>query len=122
MLIRLFLEPGDPILCEEYTYPHVPESLVIPPGYKSIRVEIDEHGIIPEKLRETLESFDQTGDQLPRVLYTIPTGQNPTGANSPPFITHIIRTACKECLLFMCVSRTCDRINPCSIIASIAML
>lgn len=79
MLMRLFMEPGDPILCEEYTYPHVPESLVIPPGYKSVRVEIDEHGIIPGKLRQTLQDLDRSGDALPRVLYTIPIGQNPTG-------------------------------------------
>lgn len=80
MLFRLFMEPGDGILCEEYTYPHVPESLVLPAGYHSLRVEIDKHGIIPERLLATLEGLERAGKQMPKLLYTIPTGQNPTGS------------------------------------------
>lgn len=79
MLMRIFLEPGDAMLCEEYTYPHVPESLVLPAGFKSVRCEMDERGVIPERLLATLEAMEARGERTPRLLYTIPTGQNPTG-------------------------------------------
>ena len=79
MLMRLFMDVGDPILCEEYTYPHVPESLVIPMGFVSVGIRIDEHGIIPGHLLETLEKMQASGAKMPKLLYTIPIGQNPTG-------------------------------------------
>ena len=78
ILLRLFMNPGDAILCEEYTYPHVPESLVLPVGYKSIGMEVDACGIIPELLLATLEHMQAAGEPIPRLLYTIPVGQNPT--------------------------------------------
>ena len=73
------MEPGDSILCEEYTYPHVPESLVLPVGSRSEGMAIDEHGIIPENLRQQLADLKASGCKMPRLLYTIPVGQNPTG-------------------------------------------
>ena len=79
MLMRLFMDVGDPILCDEYTYPHVPESLVIPMGFVSVGIRIDEHGIIPGHLLETLERMQASGAKMPKLLYTIPIGQNPTG-------------------------------------------
>ena len=38
-----------------------------------VPVESDEHGIIPEKLEEAMRQYH------PKLLYTIPTLQNPTG-------------------------------------------
>ena len=73
------MDPGDAMLCEEYTYPHVPESLVIPVGYRSIGIRMDAHGILPEHLYETLAQIKETGGKMPRLLYTVPVGQNPTG-------------------------------------------
>jgi DNA-binding transcriptional MocR family regulator len=86
--MRIFMEPGDSILCEEYTYPHVPESLIIPMGYKSVGIKIDERGIIPDRLLETLEKLHGSGNKMPKLLYTIPTGQNPTG--TPPSLPLLI--------------------------------
>jgi aromatic amino acid aminotransferase I len=46
---------------------------------------MDEHGLIPSALRAILDSTPPspvTG-RKPRVLYTIPSGQNPTGAIMP---------------------------------------
>jgi len=80
--MRLFMDKGDSILCEEYTYPHVPESLVIPMGFKSVGIKIDERGVIPGHLLETLEKMQAAGTKMPRLLYTIPIGQNPTGGTS----------------------------------------
>lgn len=94
ILMRLFMEPGDSILCEEYTYPHVPESLVSPVGYHSIAVRIDEDGVIPQLLRETLEGMQSRGEKLPRLLYTVPVGQNPTGGLAALHCTVINCTVC----------------------------
>ncbi len=47
-------------------------------------VDTDVDGMLPQSLRETLESTHRaalaTNTRPPRVLYTVPTGQNPTGA------------------------------------------
>ncbi|GMF64332.1 unnamed protein product [[Candida] boidinii] len=40
---------------------------------------MDDQGIIPEKLEEILNNFKVK----PKFLYTVPTGQNPTGSNLP---------------------------------------
>jgi len=49
-------------------------------------VETDVDGMLPQSLRETLESTHRaalaTNTRPPRVLYTVPTGQNPTGAGA----------------------------------------
>ena len=51
--------------------------------YKAVPLETDRDGILPESLRETLQSTHRaalaTNTRPPRVLYTVPTGQNPTG-------------------------------------------
>lgn len=77
--MRLFMDPGDAMLCEEYTYPHVPESLVWTVDYRSIGVPVDEHGIIPEQLHTILQGLQSAGHKVPKLLYTVPVGQNPTG-------------------------------------------
>ncbi len=46
-------------------------------------LDTDRDGILPQSLRETLESTHRaaqaTNMRPPRILYTVPTGQNPTG-------------------------------------------
>lgn len=51
---------------------------VIHPRY---RIKVDGEGLIPEDLNKVLEEWDEEkrGFRRPRVLYTVPTGQNPTG-------------------------------------------
>lgn len=82
MVMRLLMDKGDAILCEEYTYPHVAESFVQPQGYTAVPLSMDSFGIVPSLLRQTMESFRAAGKPLPRLLYTVPVGQNPTG--QPP--------------------------------------
>ena len=94
ILMRLFMNPGDAILCEEYTYPHVPESLVLPVGNRSIGMEVDEFGIIPELLLATLERMQAAGEPIPRLLYTIPVGQNPT-SESAAALCSLSRSRCR---------------------------
>jgi DNA-binding transcriptional MocR family regulator len=43
-------------------------------------VDTDGEGIIPAKLEAVLQEW--TSSDKPRVLYTIPTGQNPSGATA----------------------------------------
>lgn len=80
MIMSLLMDKGDTILCESYTYPHMIESLVIPRGFKVQGIETDGEGIIPGALSKALEQHTAQGGKPPRLLYTVPVGQNPTGA------------------------------------------
>ena len=80
------MDKGDGILCEEYTYPHVAESMVQPQGYCAVPLTMDSSGIVPALFRETMESLRAAGKPLPRLLYTVPVGQNPTGVSSHPLL------------------------------------
>lgn len=75
---RLFVDPGDLVLVEEHCYAGALSRLKRL-GAKIIGIPLDEEGIVPEKLKETLAELKQTG-RLPKFLYTIPTIQNPTAA------------------------------------------
>ncbi|GAA5850864.1 hypothetical protein JCM9279_006221 [Rhodotorula babjevae] len=50
-----------------------------------IELPVDNEGLVPAKLEETLDNFATLypGKRFPRLLYTIPTGSNPTGATAP---------------------------------------
>lgn len=79
--LRLFTERGDYIMMEEYTFASAAET-AFPLGLKALAVPIDDEGIVPEGMDELLSNWDAQarGARKPFVLYTIPTGQNPTGA------------------------------------------
>ncbi|KAF7715387.1 Uncharacterized protein PECH_002812 [Penicillium ucsense] len=79
--LRVLTERGDYILMEEYTFSSAAET-AFPLGVKTIGVPIDAQGLIPEAMDEILSNWDEKarGARKPHVLYTIPTGQNPTGA------------------------------------------
>eukprot|EP01117_Protostelium_nocturnum_P003432 TRINITY_DN1445_c0_g1_i1.p1 TRINITY_DN1445_c0_g1~~TRINITY_DN1445_c0_g1_i1.p1 ORF type:complete len:429 (-),score=123.17 TRINITY_DN1445_c0_g1_i1:60-1346(-) len=77
----LLLNEGDYILVENPTYSGALAGLqsnkINPVG-----VDIDSEGLIPEKLEEILSRWDFRTKPL-RALYTIPTGQNPSGTTLP---------------------------------------
>ncbi|KAJ5662184.1 Aromatic amino acid aminotransferase [Penicillium maclennaniae] len=79
--LRLFCERGDYIMLEEYTFASAAET-AWPLGLKAAAIAIDEQGLIPEAMDDLLSNWDEKtrGARKPFVLYTIPTGQNPTGA------------------------------------------
>ncbi|KAK5109814.1 hypothetical protein LTR62_006547 [Meristemomyces frigidus] len=81
MLMRMFAQRGEWILTEEYTFPAMVESAA-PMGIKVAAVKMDEGGLLAESLDEVLSNWDETvrGGPKPFVLYTVPTGQNPTGS------------------------------------------
>ncbi|ODQ65043.1 PLP-dependent transferase [Nadsonia fulvescens var. elongata DSM 6958] len=74
-LLRTLCNPGDVILAEEFSFTSAIQTaqgnrLTVVP------VKVDLEGIIPETLATQLDNW--VGPK-PKLLYTIPTGQNPTG-------------------------------------------
>ncbi|KAA8905463.1 pyridoxal phosphate-dependent transferase [Sphaerosporella brunnea] len=72
MVYRMFLEKGDFVISEE------PRTA----GLQFVGVKMDSEGMIAEALDELLENWDVAtrGARKPFLLYTVPTGQNPTGS------------------------------------------
>lgn len=102
MVLSLFLDHGDALLVEEYSYPVVVESIAVPKGYVPVGVPMDSQGIVPEALEELLarlaaeHAADPVGHLFPKLLYTIPNGQNPTGATMPLDRKHAVYAACRR--------------------------
>ncbi|KAG6357460.1 hypothetical protein INS49_013337 [Diaporthe citri] len=48
-------------------------------GLKTLGIEMDDLGLVPEDLDQKLENWGRASGRKPFVLYMIPTGQNPTG-------------------------------------------
>jgi len=74
-----------PVLVEEPTYSGSLAYLQ-PTGTRLVPLQCDAQGLIPESLESTLKNWETNHPKLqdpvrPKVLYTIPTGSNPTGAS-----------------------------------------
>ncbi|KXJ90368.1 pyridoxal phosphate-dependent transferase [Microdochium bolleyi] len=83
--LRIFCNRGDAVLVEEKTYPGFVEASTLI-GLHPVPVAMDEDGLRADVLEEVLSSWDcaaQGGRRKPRILYTIPTGQNPSGITQP---------------------------------------
>eukprot|EP00887_Chlorella_sp_A99_P007988 scaffold12.g7988.t1 len=88
LVFSLFLDRGDSFLVEEYSYPVAVESMAVPKGYIPVGVPIDADGIVPAALEQVLADLaaragQPGGPPFPKLLYTIPHGQNPTGCTMP---------------------------------------
>lgn len=77
LAVRTLSERSEGVLVEEYTYSGMLECLK-PLGREIIPVKMDEAGLCPVALDHLLGSWE-SGRPKPRLLYIIPTGQNPTG-------------------------------------------
>lgn len=81
--VRMFCDSkrGDSVLTEEFSFSTALETIA-PLGIKAVGVPIDDEGLIPEAMDELLSNWDAKarGYRKPHVLYTVPSGQNPTGA------------------------------------------
>lgn len=82
-LFRMLLDPGeDTILCENFTYSCFLETCV-PMRIEVVSTEMDSEGIIPSKMDSLLENWNSCEKtkslKFPKLLYTMPTGHNPTG-------------------------------------------
>lgn len=76
--------PGrkDCMLTEEYSFATALETAG-PLGIKVVGIKMDEQGLLPEAMDELLTNWkpeEREGRRKPHVLYTVPSGQNPTGA------------------------------------------
>lgn len=74
--LRTFCTRGDAILVEDYTFSSALETSEAQ-GVVNVPVQMDSEGIIPEALEKLLDNWVGT---KPKLLYTICTGQNPTGS------------------------------------------
>jgi len=77
LVSKLFLDPGDVVLSEGPSYV---TAMVIFKSYQAEvdHVPMDEHGLIPEALREHIASVRAAGKRI-KFLYTIPNFHNPAG-------------------------------------------
>lgn len=81
MALRMFAERGDYMMTEEYTFATAVETAA-PMGVKTLGIAMDDQGLLPSDLDHLLSTWD-TGSRRARkpfLLYTVPSGQNPTGA------------------------------------------
>lgn len=74
---RTLIDPGDVIICEA---PGFPGSLAAMEscGARMVGIEMDEYGMIPDQLRETLKKLLQNCQKV-KFIYAIPEFQNPSG-------------------------------------------
>lgn len=72
LTIELFVDPGDIIIVEAPTYIHC-NMIFECFGAKLISCSMDEDGLNMEELEEKIKKYN------PKMVYTIPTFQNPTG-------------------------------------------
>ncbi|KAI9668810.1 MAG: Aromatic/aminoadipate aminotransferase 1 [Alyxoria varia] len=81
MCLRMFHRPNMYILSEEYTFGTTVEAAKAM-GIRTYPVAVDDEGLLPSSLDTVLTNWDpaaNNGASRPFILYTVPTGQNPTG-------------------------------------------
>lgn len=78
---RMFCERGDVILSEDYSFASAVETAAAL-GLGFAGIAMDAEGLLPSSMDEILSNWDEKarGARKPFVLYTVPSGQNPTGA------------------------------------------
>ena len=76
LIAEIFLDPGDHVLVESPTFL---STLNVFRRYEAhaVPVKVDDDGIVTEDLEEKMKKYK------PKMLYTIPTFQNPTGRTIP---------------------------------------
>uniref|UniRef100_A0A8D0HJ87 Aminotransferase class I/classII large domain-containing protein n=1 Tax=Sphenodon punctatus TaxID=8508 RepID=A0A8D0HJ87_SPHPU len=84
-VIEMLVNPGDNVLLDDPTYTATLLALK-PLGCNLIKVPSDKHGIIPKALKEILskwkpEHANKPHNNIPKFLYTIPNGSNPSGTS-----------------------------------------
>ncbi|MCP2262582.1 DNA-binding transcriptional regulator, MocR family, contains an aminotransferase domain [Streptoalloteichus tenebrarius] len=77
MVTRVFCDPGDVVLAEAPSYVGALSTFS---AYQAevVHVEMDDHGLVPEALRQALGALAARGRRV-KFLYTIPNFHNPAG-------------------------------------------
>ena len=78
---RTFGNRGDYIITEEYSFSTAMET-ARPLGLHVLGVKMDEHGMLATGLDDILTNWDASARNAPKpfLVYTVPSGQNPTGS------------------------------------------
>lgn len=93
--LRILLNPGDNLLVEEHCFsPPVEQARA--QGSGLVPVRLDSEGLVAAHLEELLSTWNTAHGPKPRVLYTITTGQNPTGTTPGPRRLQDIYSTCKK--------------------------
>ncbi|MQF83109.1 aminotransferase class I/II-fold pyridoxal phosphate-dependent enzyme, partial [SAR202 cluster bacterium AD-802-E10_MRT_200m] len=79
LFTELFTNPGDTIITEEFTYSNA-LNVMRRFGANIVGAPLDHEGIRPDALDEIIQDLVKHGN-APKFIYTIPTFQNPTGAD-----------------------------------------
>ncbi|KAJ3316803.1 hypothetical protein HDU76_001541 [Blyttiomyces sp. JEL0837] len=77
---EMLIKEGDTILCEAPAYVGS-LAFLRPLGCKFAEITVDGDGLVPESMEAVLAAWKDP-ETRPRVLYTVPTGGNPTGAST----------------------------------------
>ena len=78
MVFRIFCNRGDYVIAESSTYSGTLDC-VRAQGLNILGVEMDNDGLLPDDLDQKLRDWDISRGPKPFLLYTIPSGHNPTG-------------------------------------------
>ncbi|KAI1618534.1 aromatic amino acid aminotransferase I [Exophiala viscosa] len=79
--LRMFTGRSHYVITEEYTFSSAIET-VVPLGAKMLGIKMDADGMLPGELDDVLSSWDENARRAPKpfLMYTVPTGQNPTAS------------------------------------------
>ncbi len=80
LAMRTLVRPGDLAIVERPTYTGPLRSLRVA-GARTLTVGVDGEGIDVDELADLLAGRRQRGEPMPKLLYTIPTFGNPSGAS-----------------------------------------
>ncbi len=81
LVAKVFLNPGDTCITGSPTYLGGLQAFKSYQGVP-VGVDLDDHGMIPEKLDEKIGELERAGKR-PRFIYIIPDFQNPAGVTIP---------------------------------------
>jgi 2-aminoadipate transaminase len=81
LAVKAFLAPGDGAVVESATYRHT-KRFMEATGAEIRSTPMDEHGMLIDRLEETLDQLQADGYR-PKMIYTVPTFQAPTGTVMP---------------------------------------
>ncbi|OJD14341.1 hypothetical protein AJ78_05306 [Emergomyces pasteurianus Ep9510] len=76
-VFQVFTDLGDPVLLETPAYPGV-IGFLRADGHHLVEINSDSDGLDPSELERILSDWPEK-HQRPKILYTVPTGSNPTG-------------------------------------------
>ncbi|MCH2673792.1 MAG: PLP-dependent aminotransferase family protein [Dehalococcoidia bacterium] len=82
LVIQALIDPGDFVITEQFVYMGTTKQL----NYFDANIvgsPIDDQGLIPHKFEETILEIKRNNGVMPKMLYTIPEHQNPTGSTLP---------------------------------------